>query len=142
LSTSSTLVHVPFVPESGFLRSEPNYPISVSASVVHGADYIKVDPSGTVARLEVQSTLRTAGGFIRYNYTGIVDLTSPAGKVLRGEADATTTPFGFLFARPTFETGVAGLKELENKVYVASGRFVLEDGKPVVVEYKISEVVA
>lgn len=40
-----------------------------------------------------------------------------------------------------FETGVNGLKVLEDKVFVASGRFVLEEGKPVVVEYKISEVV-
>lgn len=60
---------------------------------------------------------------------------------MRGEADAATTEFGSLFARPMFETGVNGLKVLEDKVFVASGRFVLEEGKPVVVEYKISEVV-
>jgi hypothetical protein len=30
---------------------------------------------------------------------------------------------------------------LQDKVYVGSGRFVLEEGKPVVVEYKIGEVI-
>jgi hypothetical protein len=30
---------------------------------------------------------------------------------------------------------------LEQKVYVGSGRFVIEEGEPLVVEYKISEVV-
>lgn len=41
-----------------------------------------------------------------------------------------------------FETGNEDLKDLEKKVYVASGRFVAEQGKPVAVEYKISEVTA
>lgn len=39
-----------------------------------------------------------------------------------------------------FETGHPQLKVLENKVFVGSGRFILEAGKPVTVEYKISEV--
>lgn len=39
-----------------------------------------------------------------------------------------------------FETGHAELKDLENKVFVGSGRFILEAGKPVTVEYKISQV--
>jgi len=41
---------------------------------------------------------------------------------------------------PTFETGHPDLAGMETKVYVGAGRFVLEEGKPVVVEYKISEV--
>lgn len=41
-----------------------------------------------------------------------------------------------------FETGDEKLKGLEEKIYVASGRFILDDGKPVIVEYKISEVSA
>ena len=41
-----------------------------------------------------------------------------------------------------FETGTEALKALEEKVYVASGRFIVEAGQPVVVEYKISEVAA
>lgn len=39
-----------------------------------------------------------------------------------------------------FETGSEELNLLERKMYVASGRFVIEEGKPPVVEYLISEV--
>lgn len=42
----------------------------------------------------------------------------------------------------TFETGSDELRGLEQKIYVGSGRFVVEAGKPTVVEYNISEVVA
>jgi hypothetical protein len=34
------------------------------------------------------------------------------------------------------------LKAIESKVYVGSGRFIIEAGKPPVVEYLISEVTA
>ena len=40
-----------------------------------------------------------------------------------------------------FETGDDKLKDLELGVFVGSGRFLVEKGKPVVVEYKISKVV-
>lgn len=39
-----------------------------------------------------------------------------------------------------FETESAGLKPLEDKLYVGSGRFIVEENKPTIVEYKISEV--
>jgi len=39
-----------------------------------------------------------------------------------------------------FETGSEELKALEQKVYVAAGRFIIESGKAPVVEYLISEV--
>lgn len=42
----------------------------------------------------------------------------------------------------TFETGSEELRGIEEKIYVGSGRFIVEKGKPVVVEYNISEVVA
>jgi hypothetical protein len=41
-----------------------------------------------------------------------------------------------------FEVGSKELAALEEKVYVGSGRFVIEPGKPVIVEYKVSEVSA
>ena len=41
-----------------------------------------------------------------------------------------------------FETGSKDLKLMEQKVYIGSGRFIVEAGKPTIVEYKISEVVA
>jgi hypothetical protein len=41
-----------------------------------------------------------------------------------------------------FETDAPGLKLLQDKLYVGSGRFVIEEDRPVIVEYKISEVSA
>lgn len=41
-----------------------------------------------------------------------------------------------------FEVGSKELAALEEKVYVGSGRFVIEPGKPTIVEYKVSEVAA
>ena len=40
-----------------------------------------------------------------------------------------------------FETGDEKLKDLELGVFVGAGRFLVEKGKPAVVEYKISKVV-
>lgn len=40
----------------------------------------------------------------------------------------------------SFETGSEELRILEQKIYVASGRFIIEAGKSPVVEYLISEV--
>jgi Protein of unknown function (DUF3237) len=47
-----------------------------------------------------------------------------------------------LVTQIVFETGSAQFAALQNKVFVASGRFILEAGKPATVEYLISEVVA
>jgi hypothetical protein len=41
-----------------------------------------------------------------------------------------------------FEVGDGELKGLEQHIYVASGRFVIEEGKQVTVEYKISQLAA
>lgn len=48
----------------------------------------------------------------------------------------------FVVTHILFETGSEALKDIEKKIFVGSGRFVLEEGKPVTVEYKISEVAA
>ena len=40
-----------------------------------------------------------------------------------------------------FETGDEKLKSLETGTFVGAGRFRVEQGKPVVVEYKLSKVV-
>ena len=40
-----------------------------------------------------------------------------------------------------FETGDERFKNLETSVFVGAGRFVVEQGKPVTVEYKLSKVV-
>jgi len=152
------------------MKSEPGYPIQLDAVFAHGGDYIRVDPDGKRVRLEVSSLLKDkSGAFVRFDYSGVVPLTGPAGKVLGGAADAKTTEQGeickfctatlvalpsptsrsqtehgelsaFTVAHVTFSSGDAALKVLEDKVYVSSGRFILEDGKPVTVEYRISEV--
>ncbi|OLN88643.1 hypothetical protein CCHL11_01697 [Colletotrichum chlorophyti] len=142
LGTSQT--HAAFLPDTGSLVSEPSYPIKIDAVFVHGADYIRYDPDGNHVRLSVSSLLRDkhTGAPVRFDYTGTVDISGPAGKVLKGLPEAATTEFGEAFTQPKFETGADSLKDIQNKVYVGSGRFILEDGKPVVVEYKISEVAA
>lgn len=40
-----------------------------------------------------------------------------------------------------FETGDEKLKGLETGVFVGAGRFVVEKGKPAVVEYKLSKAI-
>ena len=39
-----------------------------------------------------------------------------------------------------FETGAETFKDLELGMFVGSGRFIIEQGKPVTVEYKVSKV--
>lgn len=46
---------------------------------------------------------------------------------------------GIAVTHVVFETGSEKLKEMELKIYVASGRFIIE-GEKTTVEYKISEV--
>jgi hypothetical protein len=60
--------------------------------------------------------------------------------VLTGAPDAATTAQGNAFTQVNFESGHPSLQALENKLYVAAGRFIVEAGQPVIVEYKISEV--
>ena len=40
-----------------------------------------------------------------------------------------------------FETGDERFKELELGIFVGAGRFLVEQGKPVTVEYKLGKVV-
>ncbi|KAH8653924.1 hypothetical protein BGZ61DRAFT_368902, partial [Ilyonectria robusta] len=138
----TSLVHCGFVPNAGSLVSEPEYPLKLDAVFVHGADYTRTDPDGAHGRLNVSSILqdKATGATICYEYTGIVNLAGPAGKVLSGSPDAATTLFGDSFTHVKFEVGDRLFKEIENKVYVGAGRFIVEKGKPLVVEYKVSEV--
>ncbi|KAK4129551.1 hypothetical protein N657DRAFT_677152 [Parathielavia appendiculata] len=141
---SETLTFVPFLSTGGSIVSEPSYPIKLKAALEHGADYIKLAPDGKHVRLDVQSLARDAntGKLLRFMYCGKISTTGPAGRVLRGEEGAGTTSFGEAFSVVEFEVGGKELAALEEKVYVGSGRFVIEPGKPVIVEYKVSEVSA
>ncbi len=112
---------------------------------MHGADYIRPDADGQHLRLNVDSVMvqkADPAAFLKYSYTGIITLTPAIGAVLSGAPGAATTPFGNVLSSVVFESGSPALAALEHKVYVGSGRFVVEAGQPVVVEYKISEVVA
>jgi len=143
VSKGAPLTIAPFTTTNSFLRSEANYPIKVDAVFAHGSDFIRQDPSGTHLRLDVNSVLKDkSGAVISYKYSGIITLTPAIGAVLGGATDAKSTDFGNVVTHVLFETGSDELRALEQKIYVASGRFVVEAGKPTVVEYKISEVAA
>jgi len=141
VSTGAPLTVAPFASENSFLRSEPGYPVKVDAVFVHGSDFIRQDPSGERVRLDVNSVLKDkSSSTISYKYSGILNLTPGVKAILTGHPDAKTTDFGDAFTHVLFETGSEDLRIIEQKVYVASGRFIVEAGKAPVVEYKISEV--
>ncbi|RGP61136.1 hypothetical protein FSPOR_10121 [Fusarium sporotrichioides] len=143
LIISSSLLNIPFVHNDGTLISEPGYELSIDAKFIHGSDFLRRDPDGQWVKLEVTSVARdTSGAIMRFSYNGVVDMAGDEGKVIRGDANATTTGFGNAFVQIRFETDAPGLKALQDKLYVGSGRFVIEEDRPVIVEYKISEVSA
>ncbi len=77
------------------MKSESNYHTQVDAVVLHGADFIRQDPSGKHIRLDVNSVLKDkSGALITYKYNGIVKLNPGIVAVLAGHEDAKTTPFG------------------------------------------------
>lgn len=41
-----------------------------------------------------------------------------------------------------FEAEDPDLEPIEDRMYVGSGRFIVEENQPIIVEYKISEVAA
>ncbi|KAL9620791.1 MAG: hypothetical protein Q9160_004691 [Pyrenula sp. 1 TL-2023] len=105
-----------------------------------GNDYIHNDPDGKRMRLDAHGVIETDDGALVYlHYTGIVDVTPEVGAVLSGAPDAKTTEFGGSFTHFTFETGSDKYKDLEAGVFVGAGRFVVEQGKPTVVEYRVSK---
>jgi len=93
---SGGLSHVVILPGHGFFKSEPGYGIPVDAEFEHGADYIRADPDLAHLRLEVASLLKdkATGGFIRFNYTGVIRMDGAAAVVLGGKPGAKTTDFG------------------------------------------------
>ncbi|KAF4972770.1 hypothetical protein FZEAL_9527 [Fusarium zealandicum] len=141
LVISTDLLNIPFVPNLGTLVSEPGYEPALKATFIHGSDFLRRDKDGQRVRLDVSSVARDASGaMLRFNYNGVVGMMGDEGKVIRGDGNATTTGFGNAFVQVRFETDALGLKPLEDKLYVGSGRFIVEENQPIVVEYKISEV--
>lgn len=136
------LFMAPFVEGEGSFKSEPGYAAQFDGVFVHGSDYIRIDTDGRHARLDVNSLLKDSksGALLRYGYTGNMVLTDAIKLVLGGKPEAKTTDFGHVFTNITLESSDPAIKALNDKVYVGSGRFIVEQGKPVLVEYKISEV--
>lgn len=104
---------------------------------------------------------------IKFDYSGVIELTPSTVRAMTRSEDAKTTDFGdaskyslpiilpiwtvsrvrvlitvVVVTHVRFETGSDELRALEQKLFVASGRFVIEEGNALVVEYKISQVSA
>ncbi|KAJ3953195.1 hypothetical protein N0V92_010341 [Colletotrichum tropicale] len=96
LAHGPSQLHAPFLPDAGALVSEPDYPLRIDAVFLHGSDFLRFDPDGNTARLEVASALRdrATGAVIRFDYTGTIDISGAAGKVLKDLPGAATTEFG------------------------------------------------
>ncbi|KAI5803199.1 hypothetical protein EDC01DRAFT_646247 [Geopyxis carbonaria] len=124
------------------LVSAPGYSPALEAhTLIAAGDWATTDPSGKFARLDVRAVAATADGeHVNFEYVGIITMTEAIGKVLSGAADAVTTRWGDLVVTPRFETSER-YKELESKVWVASGRFIVGEKGERMVEYRVSEVV-
>ncbi|KAL2221145.1 hypothetical protein M432DRAFT_588845 [Thermoascus aurantiacus ATCC 26904] len=127
----------------GTIKSEPGYSPSFDSEFVGvGNDYIHADPDGKHLRLNAHGVVKTNDGALVYlNYTGTIAVTPAEASVLSGQAESTVTPYGNSFTHITFETGDERYKDLENRVFVGQGHFIVEKGKPTIVEYKVSQVV-
>ncbi|KAI5809138.1 hypothetical protein DFH27DRAFT_542607 [Peziza echinospora] len=127
----------------GTLTTVPSYTgTPVSATILSGGDWISSDSDGKRMRLDVTSLAKTDdGAYIKLLYNGIVTLTPALGLIFSGDAGASTTEFGHVVNWVKLQTGSPKYKELENGHFVGSGRFVVEKGKKLVVEYRCSRVV-
>ncbi|KAL6718155.1 hypothetical protein ACLMJK_004243 [Lecanora helva] len=127
----------------GSIKSEPNFSPSIEAEFAGtGNDFIHNDPDGKAMRLDAHGAVRDKSGAAVYlHYTGVVNITPELGLILTESPEAKSTEFGDSFIDMKFETGDERLKTLEMGTFVGAGRFVVEKGKPVVVEYKVSKVI-
>jgi hypothetical protein len=95
VESGTRLSLVPITPSAGSLKSEPGYAVAVDAIFVHGADYIRQDPSGKHIRLEVKSVLKDkSGALIKFDYDGIIAMSPAIQAIFSGREDAKTTDFG------------------------------------------------
>jgi hypothetical protein len=95
VSRGAHLTAVPFSTVDSFVRSEPNYPIKIDAVFIHGCDFIRLDPSGKISRLDVTSILKDkSGAVISFKYSGLLSMTPGIRAAMQGSPDAKTTDFG------------------------------------------------
>ncbi|PYH39857.1 DUF3237 domain-containing protein [Aspergillus neoniger CBS 115656] len=141
-SRQNSLQVVPMT--GGTVQSVPGFSPALDAEFVGvGNDYIHADADGKHLRLDAHGVIKPKNGddLIYLNYTGVCTLLPEVQAVFAGAAPDGSTPFNSAFTHITFETGSERYKELENRVFIAQGRFNIEKGKPTVVEYRVSQVV-
>ncbi|KAF2491730.1 hypothetical protein BU16DRAFT_565431 [Lophium mytilinum] len=140
VATGGGLQITPIV--TGSIKSEPGFEPAIDGEVVYGSDYVRPEPGQTHARINVNAAIKTVdGAFLSYSYTGIIRLTEQFVKILLQSPDATTTDFGDAFTQIKIETGAEHLKSLEHDLFVGSAHFVVEEGKPMIIETKVSKVI-
>jgi Protein of unknown function (DUF3237) len=127
----------------GTMKSVSGFSPSIDATLEGmGNDYIRTDPDDQHWRLDAHCVIKNhTGGRAYVNYSGIITLNDATRAALSGQEGAKSTDFGNVFIEMRFETGDEEMKELEHSTFVGAGRFVLEEGKPPAVEYKLSKVV-
>ncbi|KAL8752739.1 MAG: hypothetical protein Q9184_005642 [Pyrenodesmia sp. 2 TL-2023] len=128
----------------GTAVSHPDFNPSIDTILdSRGNDYIRTDPDGKHMRLDAHTVLmdKNLGSSVYAHYTGVIEITPALGAILSEKEDAKSTEFGDSFVHFTFETGDEKLKALENGVFVGAGRFIVEKGRPLTVEYRVSKVV-
>lgn len=143
VSRGTPLTVVPIT--GGKIVSDPAYSIQLDSSFVGtGNDYIHNDPDGKHMRLDTHAVVRdTRDDLIYVKYRGIIDITSELSDILGGSVHAKSTDFGHSFIHIEFESGSERYRGLELGVFVAAGRFLVDEKKGrVSVEYKISQVVS
>jgi hypothetical protein len=105
----------------------------------------QLDTSLNIAHLDVRTQARTSDGNSLYiHYSGILKIDESASKVLGWAKDAKTTNYGdhYWYSSPIVETSSEKFKWVETTIFVAEGRFIVEDdGASEAVEYEIYKVV-
>ncbi|KAL4936177.1 hypothetical protein BDV06DRAFT_205518 [Aspergillus oleicola] len=137
----TSLQIIPF--SNGTFQTAEGFEPAFEAQVIGtGNDFIHADPDGVHMRLNCHGVVKTHDDALIYvNYTGVITLGEVERKALSGQAEDGSTPFGNSFTHLTFESGHERYKDLENGVFVSKGRFNVQQGKPIVVEYRVGQVV-
>ncbi|KAH7420209.1 hypothetical protein BKA64DRAFT_562229 [Cadophora sp. MPI-SDFR-AT-0126] len=107
-----------------------------------GSDSMTQDTKLGIAHIDVRTQARTDDGqFLFIYYTGVLKIDEAVAKVLTGAKDAKSTEFGDLhwFVAPIIETSDEKFKWVENTLFVAEGRLVVDE-QGSAVEYQIFKV--
>ncbi|KAF2186196.1 hypothetical protein K469DRAFT_776161 [Zopfia rhizophila CBS 207.26] len=113
VASGGSLQVVPIV--WGTVKSEPGYDVALDAEVVHGADYVRIEPAQTHVSIGVNTVLKNV--------------------------DGSHMSYSYKVTHVHFETGAEHLKPLEHRTFVGSAHFVIKEGEGMIIETKISQVV-